>query len=536
MPESDAAMTPVGYLETSTLHRKDNLLVLREFPAECIDLIYLDPPFFSNRNYEVIWGDEAEMRSFEDRWEEGFDKYVDWMAQRLVEMHRILKPTGSLYLHCDPTASHYLKVTLDSIFGRGRFRSEIVWKRSSAHSDTRQGRKAPGSIHDTILFYSKGEEWTWNPVYLSYDDRYVRSKYKHVDPVTGRLYRLGDLTAAKPGGEQQFEWRGCRPYPGRHWAYTREKLDQMFAEGRIEMPRKPGGVPQYRRFLDEMPGVPLQDLWTDLDPINAKARERLGYPTQKPETLLERIITSSSNEGDIVLDPFCGCGTTIAVAQRLRRRWVGVDVSPTAVNIMRQRVTRAGATDVRYVGLPETVQDLKELKPFEFQNWVIQSIRGTHAPRKSGDMGIDGYSFMERLPVQVKQSERIGRNVVDNFETAVERSGKHMGYIIGFSFTSGARIEARRAREAGKVHIALITVRELLNVAHLAETANLIEIAAFVENARTTTRESVPDLMRLFSSARQPPSKRPFPQPRSAAAKPSPIELLRSAATARAMT
>ena len=231
MAESHAPMTPVGYLETSVLHRKDNLLVLREFPAECIDLIYLDPPFFSNRNYEVIWGDEAEMRSFEDRWAEGFDKYVEWMEHRLIEMHRILKPTGSLYLHCDPTASHHLKVALDRIFGRGRFRSEIIWKRSSAHSDTRQGRKAPGSIHDTILFYTKGDEWTWNPIYLPYDAKYVESKYKHVDPRTGRRYRLDNLTAAKPGGDQQFEWRGCRPYRGRHWAYSRAKLDLMYAEG-----------------------------------------------------------------------------------------------------------------------------------------------------------------------------------------------------------------------------------------------------------------------------------------------------------------
>jgi DNA modification methylase len=519
-------MAPVRFLETGTLHCGDNLQVMREIPDECVDLIYLDPPFFSNRNYEVIWGDEAEMRSFEDRWEFGLPEYIDWMEGRLAEMFRVLKPTGAIYLHCDQAASHHLKVRMDGIFGPSNFRSEIIWKRSTAHSDTKQGRRQYGSIHDTLFFYTRGSEWTWNPIYMPYDEKYVEGKYRHVEARTGRRYRLDNLTG--PGGagkgNPSYEVMGVM----RHWRYSKQRMAELMAEGRIVQTR-PGNVPQYKRYLDEMPGVPLQDVWTDLDPINSRARERLGYPTQKPETLLERIITASSNEGDVVLDPFCGCGTTIAVAQRLRRRWVGVDVSPTAVNIMRQRVSRIGAPEVKVLGLPQSVEDLKALKPFEFQNWVIQSIRGSHSPRKSGDMGIDGYTFMERLPVQVKQSESVGRNVVDNFETAVERAGKHMGYIIGFSFTTGARTEAQRASKAGKARIALITVQDLLEVAHLAETADLVQIAAFVEQNRATTRSSVPDLMRLFSSARKPVGERPFPEPLTGTAKPSPAELVRSA-------
>jgi DNA modification methylase len=499
---------PVRFIDTGVLYCGENLEVLPQFPDECVDLIYLDPPFFSNRHYEVIWGDEAEVRSFEDRWEGGINVYVNWMRERMTELYRVLKPTGSLYLHCDPNASHYLKVMCDSVFGIKRFRSEIIWKRSSAHSDTKQGRAAPGSIHDTILLYTKADKWTWNPIYLPYDEHYVESKYRHMEPGSGRRYRLDNLTAAKPGGDQQFEWHGRKPYPGRHWAYTREKMDQMLAEGRIAFPKKPDGVPEYKRYLDEMPGVPLQDMWTDLDPINAKARERLGYPTQKPEALLERIIRTSSNRGDTVFDPFCGCGTTVAVAQRLGREWIGIDISPTAVNLMVRRVVKStnGAVRPKTLGVPMTEDDLRELKPFEFQNWVIQRLNGTHSPRKTGDMGIDGYSFMTRDPIQVKQSDRVGRNVVDNFETAIERAGKDRGYIIAFSFGRGAVEEVARAIAAGKTEIKLVKVAELIDGA--------------------ISRPAVtPDLMQLFSTPEQ---DRPLPAPRGKAARPSPRELVES--------
>lgn len=448
-------MTPVSYLETGVIYRDDNLARLAEFPAECIDLIYLDPPFFTNRNYEVIWGDEAEVRSFEDRWDGGIQVYVAWMRERIIELYRLLKPTGSIYLHCDPTASHYLKVMLDGVFGLRNFRNEIAWKRFSAKNDP----KRFGRSHDTILYYTKSRKFTWNVQYGPFEEDYVEENYRYIEEGTGRRYRRDNLTANKPGGDTDYEWHGAVPYKGRHWAYSREKMDQMLADGRIEFRRT--GMPVYKRYLDEQPGVPFQDIWTDIR-LHSGSKERLGYPTQKPEALLERIIAASSNAGDIVLDPFCGCGTTLVVAERLHRPWVGIDISPTAVTIMKRRLDRDGTTAVNLIGMPVTEAQLQALRPFEFQNWVIQRVHGSHAPRKSGDMGIDGYSFLEHDPIQVKQSERIGRNVIDNFETAIKRAGRTKGYVVAFSFGRGAREEAARAKAEEGLDIHLVTVADLL--------------------------------------------------------------------------
>jgi DNA modification methylase len=494
------------YEKTSVIHCGDNLETLARLPSDFVDLIYLDPPFFSNRRYEIIWNDEAEVRSFEDRWKGGVREYIDWMRKRMVEMHRLLKPTGSLYLHCDPSASHYLKVMLDELFlAPGGFRSEIVWKRSSAHSDTKQGRKQHGRIHDTIFFYTKGDSWTWKPVYTRYDDAYIQSKYRYVETGTKRRYRLSDLTAAKPGGDTSYEFHGRLPYKGRYWAYSKDKMEQFFAEDRIQFPAKPTGVPELKRYLDEQPGVPLQDLWTDLDPINARAAERLGYPTQKPEALMERILASSSKRGQVVLDPFCGCGTTIAVAQQMQRRWIGIDISPQAAAIMKRRVDGFGA-NATVVGLPATVEDLKLLGHFEFQNWVVEAVNGVPRLRKSGDLGIDGYSYFERYPIQVKQSEKVGRNVVDNFETAIARDGKDVGYIVAFSFTKDAYGEAARSREIGKASV------------HLVTAADLIELKDLVSAARAARKKPdvshvTPDLMGLFAGALE--ERQVYSRPRS---------------------
>lgn len=446
-------------VDTGVLHRDDNLAVLQSLPSESVDLIYLDPPFFSNRVYEVIWGEEAEVRSFEDRWAGGIQHYIDWMKTRVFEMQRVLKVNGSLYLHCDPHASHYLKMMLDGLFGMSNFRTELVWKRSSAHSDTKQGRRQHGRIHDVILFYTKSNKWTWNPIFTPYDETYIKSHYRFIEPGTGRRFRKADLTAAKPGGDTLYEWRGVRPYKGRYWAYTQEKMEEFEREGLLIYTRT--GMPELKRYLDEMPGVSLQDVWTDIDAINARAAERLGYPTQKPEALLERIISTSSNENDIVLDPFCGCGTTVAVADRLKRRWIGIDISATAIEVMRRRLLKQGCSPAIHNAV-ETLNDLKALKPFEFQNWIINAIYGTHSPKKVGDMGIDGYWFFTREPVQVKQSEKVGRNVVDNFETAVRRDGHTAGYIIAFSFTRGAIEEAARAKKDEGLDIRLVKVAEVL--------------------------------------------------------------------------
>ncbi|MDX6627623.1 MAG: hypothetical protein QOE56_2612 [Solirubrobacterales bacterium] len=490
-------MTPARYqkFETGVLYKGDNLRRLAQFPDECVDLIYLDPPFFSNRKYEVIWGEEAEIRSFVDRWKGGIKHYSDWMQSRVEEMHRILKQAGSLYLHCDPTASHYLKVMLDQVFAQsgGGFKSEIIWKRSSAHSDTKQGRRMHGHIHDVILFYTKSDEWTWNTIHTPYSKDYVEAFYTHIEEETGRRYRLDNLTAAKPGGDVSYEWYGRRPYKGRYWAYSREKMDRMLAEGRIHFPKKPDGVPTYKRYLDEMPGVPLQDVWTDLKPVT-RGEEKLGWPTQKPEVLLERIIEASSDPGQVVLDPFCGCGTTIAVAERLRREWVGIDISAKAVSIMKVRVDKLGA-NAKVVGLPRSLADLKKLGHYEFQNWVIDRVDGIRSAKKSRDMGIDGWSFFERLPIQVKQWRKpVGREEVDKFETAIERSGKHMGYMVAFEFTKDAYEEAARSRQVGKNPVVLVRVKDVLDFAELMEEAEM-------EKKVLDLSTAPPDLMVLFSIA-----------------------------------
>ena len=352
-----------------TIWTGDNLDILRGMNSGCVDLIYLDPPFNSNRNYSAPVGSKAAGAAFKDTWTlsdldvawmgliadeqpaianllhtaslthgKGMQSYLTMMAIRLMEMRRVLKDTGSIYLHCDPTASHYLKLLMDAIFGAGSFRSEITWKRTSAHSDTRQGRRQHGRIRDLLLFYTRSDEWTWNPTYTDYDPEYIANFYKHVEPETNRKYRLDNLTG--PGGaakgNPQYEVMGVT----RYWRYSQEQMELLIDEGRVVQTR-PGTVPQYKRYLDEMPGVPLQDLWTDIRPIQSQSRERIGFPTQKPLALLERIIRTSSKEGDMVLDPFCGCATACVAADKLGRGWVGIDISPKAVELVNMRLGQA---------------------------------------------------------------------------------------------------------------------------------------------------------------------------------------------------
>jgi DNA modification methylase len=475
-------MTPVGYLETGVIECADNLDTLTELPPECVDLIYLDPPFFSNRRQQTVWG--REYREFEDKWEGGISEYIDFMQSRVRQMHRVLKPTGSLYFHCDWHASHHLKVMIDSIFGMGQFRNEIVWKRTTAHSSAK--RFAP--VHDTILYYAKGRDCTWNPPREEYEQAYL-DKYYKFDDGDGRLYWRADLTGSGiRKGPTGKPWKGVDPSSfGRHWMVPPHELDQFEAEGRIYWPPR-GSKPQYKRYRDELKGKAVSDLWVDVDRINPVGKERVGYPTQKPEALLQRIIEASSNPGDVVLDPFCGCGTTIAVAERLHRQWIGIDKSPTAVSVMKRRMEANGASDLTVHGLPMTAEDLKGLDPFEFQSWIIQRVLGSPSDKKSGDMGIDGLSFFEGLPIQVKQQERIGRKAVDEFETAIARQKAHKGFIVAFSFGRGAVEEAARTRLADGPEVVLVKVADVLRVGELVETAEREEAPR------------APDLMGLFNT------------------------------------
>ncbi len=398
------------------------------------------------------------MRSFEDRWDGGIKHYVGWMEERVLQLHRILKSNGSLYLHCDPHASHYLKVLMDQIFGPPNFRNEIVWKRTTAHSSA----KRFGPVHDLILYYGKSKEAIWNNPRTSYDDEYLDRYYKY-DDGDGRLYWRNSLTAAGiRHGSSGMPWRGFDvSATGQHWKFTIERLEELDSKGQIYWPSRGRGIPQIKRYRDELQGKAIDDVWVDIDRINPKAAERLGYPTQKPEALLERILGASSNTGDVVLDPFCGCGTTIAVAERLKRQWIGIDISPTAIEVMRRRLWNQSRIVPTVVNMPDNEASLRRLKPFEFQNYVINALNGTHSVRKTGDMGIDGHWFFTRDPIQVKQSEHVGRNVVDNFETAMRRGGFTVGYVVAFSFTRGAVEEVARARDDG-LNIRLIRIKELL--------------------------------------------------------------------------
>ncbi len=455
------AITRVADIDTGVLYHEDNLSALTKMSAESVDLIYLDPPFFSNRSYEVIWGDEAEVRSFEDRWEGGISHYIDWMHKRVIQLHRVLKPTGSIYLHCDPHASHYLKVMLDEVFGANRFRNELIWQRHNART-VRQS--VWPRLHDTILHYAKGP----TPFFQATQVLSSRGSDPHdlVKGPAGKKHRTKDLTGPETrNGETGQPWRGINPTDkGRHWRVGHDTLEALDKAGRLYwqrngMPREIAEEPYIASDRESVVG----DVWTDIDSINAGAAERLGYPTQKPEALLARIIEASSDRGHVVLDPFCGCVTTISVAQKLGRQWIGVDISPTALNIMRDRMSRImSLDDIEFIGLDETEEALRGYKPFEFQNWVIRQFVGTHSARKSGDMGIDGYSFMEANPIQVKRSDKVGRNVIDNFETAMRRGRHGVGYIVAFSFTRNAVEEVARARWKDGLEIRLITVANLL--------------------------------------------------------------------------
>ena len=361
--------------------------------------------------------------------------------------------------------------------GTSRFRNEIIWKRANAHNDP----KRFGRVADSILYYAKGVEPVWNPQYTPYREDYYASHFKK--DRDGRWWRTVPLDAPRHGEGSPnliYDWHGKLPARTRTWAVLREKMEEYERDGRIRYTRT--RTPTLVQYADEMPGVPLQNVWTDIPPVNPQARERLGYPTQKPEALLERIIRASSNENDIVLDPFCGCGTSVAVAERLGRQWIGIDISQQAVEIMKVRLNKLGARPTTY-GLATSVEELRQLGPFEFQHWIIQRVLGSQSPRKTADMGIDGYSFFERLPIQVKQSERVGRNVVDNFETAIERDGKNKGYVVAFSFTRGAYEEVARARRQTGREVVLVEVADIVRVGDLIDsyTSRLrLRVSSFV--------------------------------------------------------
>ncbi len=441
------------------LYYGDNLTIMRDMPSACVDLIYLDPPFNSQRNYNLIYKKltgqpvPEQEEAFCDAWimdpekeemarnmplvirEYGADDdlvvfwqawinalrrtqprllaYLIYMSYRLFEMRRILKPTGSLYLHCDPTASHYIKVILDGVFGHQNFRNEIIWKRTHAHS----GSRRLGAVHDTLLFYSKSDKYTWNPQRTEYSDKYIETFFRFADP-DGQRYRSTILTGSGVrNGASGKPWRGIDPtHSGRHWAipgYVRSlfksapedvqsALDELDRMGRILWPAKAGGTPSFKQYLDDMEGVELQDVWVDISPLSPQAKERLGYPTQKPIALLERIIRAGSDAGDVVFDPFCGCGSAVYAAHLTGRKWIGCDIAILSVQIVRDvLLKRYGLREGEHYevsGVPlsvEGAQDLFGRDPRQFQHWAVELAGGFSSTKHSGDRGVDGRIHFE---------------------------------------------------------------------------------------------------------------------------------------------
>lgn len=516
----------------NTLFYGDNLEVLRGRDAdgrpliadESVDLIYLDPPFNSAANYNVLFkapdgkSSESQLEAFEDTWHWGdsaalaYDQvltntthtdasvmmrgivaalgkndmtaYLAMMAVRLIELHRVLKPTGSLYLHCDPTASHYLKVILDGIFGAERFRNELIWKRGHAHNSA----KRYGPSHDAILFYGKSADTLWNGGFHAYDEAYLDKHYRHIDSDGRRYKRENPTGAGTRRGETGQPWRGIDPTAkGRHWVRPPSVLEALDAEGGIYWPEKQGGWPYIKLYLDDMKGVPLQDVWTDIDVINMRAAERLGYPTQKPLALLERIIAASSNPGDVVLDPFCGCGTAVHAAQKLGRRWIGMDVTHLAISLIERRLKDAFpgiAFEVQ--GTPKDLaaaRDLAARDKHQFQWWAVSLLEAVPqgGKKKGADRGIDGIRWvrtgpregdLDRVIVSVKGGENISVRDVRDLVGTVEREKALGGVLVTLAKPTKPMIEEAASHGFASTglgqfrRIMVKTVEELLRGVH----------------------------------------------------------------------
>ena len=419
-------------IQSQIIYCGDNIAKLPDLPDECADLVYIDPPFNSNRNYEAFWGDTKEKRSFDDRFGDA-EHYIHWMMPRVTQLHRVLKSTGSFYYHCDWHASHYVKILLDRVFGFNQFQNEIIWwYRGGGVSKTRWGRR-----HDSIFYYTKGKSWTFN-----------------VDDV--------------------------------RTPYSAESLERLKYKARSFR-----GDKTYDNYEANPLGKHPDDVW-DMQPIMPSSKERRGYPTQKPLALLDRIILASSNRGDVVLDAFCGCGTTLVAAERNKRRWIGIDVSPTSCREMSARLAEEcllkEGTDFWVRDLPKTETELRKYPPFEFENWAVNALNTVIAGGQAianrvqvGDFGIDGRIYPTSVvkenrgeyglfgdagswfPVQVKQKDKAGRPDIDSFETAMQRQGRTKGFFVSFDFTSDAHKEIKRAAREMNLEIIPITVKEILD-------------------------------------------------------------------------
>jgi DNA modification methylase len=463
----------------------DNLFVLRdEIKSESIDLVYLDPPFNSKRDYNLLFktpkghDSDAQIAAFDDSWhwgeqaerefaellhqentdvaemiqslrrflnESDMMAYLVMMANRLVELHRVLKSTGSLYLHCDPTASHYLKIVLDAIFGLQNFRNEIIWKRQSAHSDA---KTKFSDVADIILFYAKSKETKFIPQYAEYDPDYVQKFYRFDDKDNRGLYQLADMASPNPRPNMMYEWMGF-PFPAKGWRYQRETMQKLHDEGRVWYPRKSDGDfdfskrPRLKRYLNEQEGSIVTNIWIDIQSLHDVSDERLGYPTQKPLSLLERIIQASSNEGNTVLDPFCGCGTAVHAAQTLKREWIGIDITHLAISLIEKRMKDAFPNiSFEVHGTPtdlDGAKNLSERDKYQFQWWACSLVNAQpfQGKKKGSDGGIDGLIFFQddnsgakKIIVSVKGGEHVSVTMLKDLIATVQKEKAEIGIFI----------------------------------------------------------------------------------------------------------
>lgn len=473
-------------IKTNTIYCGDNLKMLREVPTESVDLIYIDPPFNSGSNYEMFWGDTMEKRAFEDRFGDAQD-YINYMKPRTLELYRVLKKTGSFYYHCDWHASHYVKIMLDNIFDFANFQNEIIWKRTNNPKGSQFKDRRFGVYTDSIFFYTKSNKYTFelDKIKEPLTPEEIIEKYNYKDN-KGSYYPAPIIRGQSMGERENlvYEYKGYTPERW-GWRLIKEKLIEI--DGRGDLGWSKNGVPYRKLRPHEDRGKPLGNLWIDIKRLSGNSSELRGYKTQKPLELLRRIIEASSNEGDMVLDAFCGCGTTLIEAQKLKRKWIGIDISPTACRTMSQRLWDMlklnEGTDFMIEDLRKSEEELRILPHFEFQNWACIALGGIPNKRKTGDFGIDGKLYpidMQKkkrdehdlfggqadiyYPIQVKQVDKAGRPDMDAFQTAIRRDGRKKGYFVAFDFSKDSIHEIKRLDKEGDIQIIPITVGQLIKM------------------------------------------------------------------------
>jgi len=461
------------------LYFGDNLVVLREHIAdESIDLVYLDPPFNSNKNYNILFNSpkgqksEAQITAFEDTWHWGdeaereyteilhqpntdvaemilsFRKflknsdmmaYLTMMTIRLLELHRVLKPTGSLYLHCDPTASHYLKVMMDMVFGVENYRNEVIWQRTAVKGDA---RRKFGSVHDAILHYSKSGSYYFKPIYLGQENRDYQSRFKYDDHDGRGPYQSAPLDSPSPRPNLTYHYKGFSP-PSKGWRVSVSVMEELDRDGRLIFPTSPEGRIRRKVYLTDLEGPKATDVWIDIPPLQGSAAERMGYPTQKPLALLERIIQASSNPGDVVLDPFCGCGTAVEAAQKLDRQWIGIDITNLAISLIEKRLRdRYPGIEFEVIGTPKDLEGARDLAirdKYQFQWWACSLVNAQpyQGKKKGSDTGIDGLIFFQdelnavkKIIVSVKGGEAVGVSQIRDLKGTVDREKAAIGLFV----------------------------------------------------------------------------------------------------------